>query len=111
MAPGATNHITNGAICGPDVNTWTYYSTMCVTHVVIKDSLIANLSIPLIDKSLEVVLYQVYNLPALQPEIKVQFTCVFEEQYLVICKLVHMLSYSPCLKFISILQQKIIYVF
>ena len=38
-----------------------------------QDFLLVILIIPLIDQSLEMDLFMVYNLPALQPELKIQF--------------------------------------
>ena len=42
------------------------------------------LSIPLVDKSLQMDLYKGYNLPVLHPELEVQFSCVLEGEYLAI---------------------------
>ena len=44
------------------------------------------LTIPLTDQSLEMNLYRVYNLPALHPELKVEFTYELEGEYLAITK-------------------------
>ena len=44
------------------------------------------LTIPLTDQSLEMNLYKVYNLPALHPELKVEFTYELEGEYLAITK-------------------------
>ena len=46
--------------------------------------LIVILSNPLVNKSLQMDLYKVYNLPALHPELKVQFSYVLEGEYLAI---------------------------
>ena len=46
--------------------------------------LIVILSIPLVDKSLQMDLYKVYNLPVLHPELKVQFSYILEGEYLAI---------------------------
>ena len=42
------------------------------------------LSIPLVDKSLRMDLYKVYNLPTLHHDLKVQFSYVLEGEYLAI---------------------------
>ena len=55
----------------PDVNIWTDYSIMFGSPIVGDDFLIVILSILLIDKSLQMDLYSVYNLPAHYPELKV----------------------------------------
>ena len=46
--------------------------------------LIIILLIPLVDKSLQIDLYKVYNLPVLHPELKVQFSYILEGEYLAI---------------------------
>ena len=55
----------------PNVNIWNYYPIMKITPIVF---LLIILTIPLTDQSLEMNLYKVYNLPALHPELKVEFT-------------------------------------
>ena len=46
---------------------------MKITPIVLDDFLLIILSIPLTDQSLEMNLYKVYDLPALHPELKVEF--------------------------------------
>ena len=70
----------------PNVNIWNYYSIMKITPVVMDDFLLIILTIPLTDQSLEMNLYRVYNLPALHPELKVEFTYELEGEYLAITK-------------------------
>ena len=55
-------------------------------EVVMDDFLLIILTIPLTDQSLEMNLYRVYNLPALHPELKVEFTYELEGEYLAITK-------------------------
>ena len=50
------------------------------------DFLLIILTIPLKDQSLEMNLYKVYNLPALHPGLKVEFTYELEGDYLDITK-------------------------
>ena len=50
------------------------------------DFLLIILTIPLTDQSLEMNLYKVYNLPALHPKLKVEFTYELEGEYLAITK-------------------------
>ena len=57
----------------PSVNIWNYYPIMKITLVVMDDFLLIILTIPLTDQSLEMNLYKVYNLPALHPELKVEY--------------------------------------
>ena len=54
--------------------------------MVMDDLQLIILRIPLIDKSLQMNLYKVHNLPALQSELKSQFFFVLEGQYLVVSK-------------------------
>ena len=70
----------------PNVNIWNYYPIMKITPVVMDDFLLIILTIPLTDQSLEMNLYKVYNLPALHPELKVEFTYELEGEYLAITK-------------------------
>ena len=44
------------------------------------------LTIPLTDQSLEMDLYKIYNLPALHPKLKVEFTYQLEGEYLAVTK-------------------------
>ena len=60
----------------PHKNDWAYYPIMHITHIVVDDILLIILTIPLIDKSLQMDLYKVHNLPALHPELGVQFSYV-----------------------------------
>ena len=69
----------------PNVNIWNYYSIMKITPIVM-DFLLIILTIPLTDQSLEMNLYKVYNLPALHPKLKVEFTYELEGEYLAITK-------------------------
>ena len=70
----------------PNVNIWNYYPIMKITPVVMDDFLLITLTIPLTNQSLEMNLYKVYNLPALHPDLKVEFTYELEGEYLAITK-------------------------
>ena len=50
------------------------------------DFLLIILTIPLMGQSLEMDLYKVYNLPALHPKLKIEFTYQIEGEYLAISK-------------------------
>ena len=63
----------------PNVNIWNYYPIMKITPIVMYDFLLT-------DQSLEMNLYKIYNLPALHPELKVEFTYELEGEYLAISK-------------------------
>ena len=69
----------------PNVNIWNY-PIMKITPIVMDDFLLIILTIPLTDQSLEMNLYKVYNLPALHPKLKVEFTYELEGEYLAITK-------------------------
>ena len=77
----------------PNINIWNYYPIMKITPIVMDDFLLIILTIPLTDQSLEMNLYKTYNLPALHPELKVEFTYELEGEYLAITKTNCML---PC---------------
>ena len=70
----------------PNINIRNYYTTMKVTPVVMDDFLLIILTILLTDQSLEMDLYKVYNLPALHPKLKIEFTYKLEGKYLAISK-------------------------
>ena len=70
----------------PNINIWNHYSIMKVTPIVMDDFLLIILTIPLTDQSLEMDLYKIYNLPALHPKLKVEFTYQLEGEYLAITK-------------------------
>ena len=70
----------------PNINIWNYYPIMKITPIVMDDFLLIILTIPLTDQSLEMNLYKVYNLPAVHPELKVEFTYELEGEYLAITK-------------------------
>ena len=59
---------------------------MKIIPIVMDDFLLIILTIPLKDRSLGMNLYKVYNLPALHPELKVEFTYELEGEYLDITK-------------------------
>ena len=67
----------------PNTNIWNYYTIMKITPVVMNNFLLIILTIPLTDQSLEMDLYKVYNLPALHPKLKIEFTYQIEGEYLV----------------------------
>ena len=75
----------------PNINIWNYYSIMKVTPIVMDDFLLIILTIPLTDQSLEMDLYKIYNLPALHPKLKVEFTYQLEGEYLASLKTNYML--------------------
>ena len=70
----------------PNVNIWNYYSIMKVTPIIMDNFLLVILMIPLADQSLVMNLYKVHNMPALHPELHVQFEYKLEGEYLAITK-------------------------
>ena len=69
----------------PDQDLWSYYSIMRVSPIIMDDFLLLILTVPLVDKSLQMNLYKVHNLPALHP-LNIQFTYQLEGKYLAIGK-------------------------
>ena len=65
----------------PTQNIWTYYNIIKVTPIVMDDYLMVILTIPLIDSSLDVNLYKVYNLPMLHPQLQIQVEYQLEGAY------------------------------
>ena len=65
----------------PDSNVWTFYNIIKVTPGVMEDTLMLILTIPLIDQSLQMNLYQIHNLPMIYPKLKIQATYELEGDY------------------------------
>ena len=65
----------------PTQNIWTYYNIIKVTPIVMEDYLMVILMISLIDSSLDVNLYKVYNLPMLHPQLQIQVEYQLEGAY------------------------------
>ena len=55
----------------PETKIWQYYRTIKLTSIVLEDYLMLILTVPLIDQSLHMNLYKVYNLPMLHPTLHV----------------------------------------
>ena len=70
----------------PNINIWNYYSIMKVTPIIMENFLLVILIIPLADQSLVMNLYKIHNIPALHPELHVQFEYQLEGEYLAITK-------------------------
>ena len=51
----------------PKTNIWAYYGNLKLTPIILQDYLMLILTIPLVDQSLQMDLYNVYNLPMLHP--------------------------------------------
>ena len=66
----------------PDTNIWSYYGTIKLTPIVLQDSLMLILTVPLIDQSLHMNLYKVYNLPMLHPTLQMHVQYEVEGPYL-----------------------------
>ena len=54
----------------PKTNIWAYYGNVKLTPIVLQDYLMLILTVPLIDQSLQMNLYKVYNLPMLNSTLK-----------------------------------------
>ena len=67
----------------PETNIQSYYGTVTLTPIVVlQDYLMLILTIPLVDQSLQVNLYKVYNLPMLHPTLNVHAQYELEGTYL-----------------------------
>ena len=66
----------------PETNIWSYYGTVKLTPFVLQDYLMLILTIPLVDRSLQVNLYKVHNLPMLHPTLNVHAHYELEGTYL-----------------------------
>ena len=66
----------------PDSNIWSYYGTIKLTTMVLRDCLMLILMVPLVDQSLQLNLYKVYNLPMLHPELHVHAQYELESSYI-----------------------------
>ena len=70
-------------LCGdPETNIWSYYGTIKLTPIVLEDYLMLILTVPLIDQSLHMNLYKVYNLPMLHLTLHVHVQYEIENSYL-----------------------------
>ena len=65
-----------------ETNIWSYYGTIKLTPIVLEDYLMLILTVPLIDQSLHMNLYKVYNLPMLHPMLHVHVQYEIENLYL-----------------------------
>ena len=66
----------------PETNIWSYYGTVKLTPIILKDYLMLILTIPLIDQSLQVNLYKVHNVPVLHTTLNVHAQYELEGAYL-----------------------------
>ena len=65
----------------PSQNIWAYYNIIKITPIVMDDYLMVILTIPLIDSSLNVNLYNLHNLPMLHPQYQIQVEYKLEGAY------------------------------
>ena len=65
-----------------ETNIWSYYGTIKLTPIVMEDYLMLILTVPLVDQSLQMILYKVYNLPMLHPILHVHGQYELENTYL-----------------------------
>ena len=63
---------------------WQYYDIMKVTPMVVNNVMVIILTIPLIDKSLQMNVFKVHNLPSLHPKLQIQASYQLEGEYLAI---------------------------
>ena len=65
-----------------NLNVWSYYGTIKLTPIVLEDCLMLILTVPLIDQSLQMNLYKIYNLPMLHPILHVHVQYELESSYI-----------------------------
>ena len=65
----------------PETNIWSYYGTVKLTPIVLQDYVMLILTVPLVDQSLQMNLYQVHNLPMLHPTLNVHAQYELEGTY------------------------------
>ena len=63
-------------------NIWSYYGTIKLTPIVLEDCLMLILTVPLVDQSLYMNLYEIYNLPMLHPTLLVHAQYELESSYI-----------------------------
>ena len=81
----------------PNKNIWNYYTIMKITPIIMENFLLVILMVPLADQSLVMNLYKVHNLPALHPQLNIQFQYQLEGEYLAITKdKQYMQQYPQC---------------
>ena len=68
----------------PQEEIYKFYEVMKVTPVIVEDVLTMLLTIPLVDKSLEMNIYRVHNLPALQVKLGVAAEYILEGDYIAV---------------------------
>ena len=68
----------------PQTEIYKFYEVMKITPVVVEDVLSKLLTIPLIDKSLQMNMYKVHNLPALHTKLGVAAEYILEGDYLAV---------------------------
>ena len=66
----------------PETNIWSYYGTIKLSPIVLEDYLMLILTVPLIDQSLHMNLYKVYNLLMLHPMLYVHAQYEIKNTYL-----------------------------
>ena len=66
----------------PESNIWSYYRTIKLTPIVLEDCLMLILTVPLVDQSLQMNLYKIYNLPMLHPTLHVHAQYELESSYI-----------------------------
>ena len=66
----------------PESNIWSYYGTIKLTPIVLEDCLMLILTVPLVDQSLQMNLYKIYNLPMLHPTLHVHTQYELESSYI-----------------------------
>ena len=77
-----TSNVRLGLNKDTKTNIWAYYGNVKLTPIVLQDSLMLILTVPVIDQYLQMNLYKVYNLPMLHPKLNVHAQYEMEGTYL-----------------------------
>ena len=67
----------------PETNIWSSYGTVKLNLIVLQDYLMLILTVPLVDQSLQMILYKVHNLPMLHPTLNVNVQYEWKVTYFV----------------------------
>ena len=65
-----------------ETNIWAYYVNIKLTPIILQGYLMLILTVPLIDQSLQINIYKIYNLPMLHPVLKMHVKYEIEGTYL-----------------------------
>ena len=65
-----------------DKDVWPYYELLWINSKVFDDHLVVILQVPVVDESLVMNMFKVYNLPILHPALQKNFQYTIEDKYI-----------------------------